>query len=230
MVQPSPAGTILRAGDSALMTGALDLPLSEFTRQLAAEQPTPGGGSAAALVGATGAALVSMVCRYTIGRERYRSSEDRANQLLDEAERLRSALEQDVEADVEAYQGYAEAQRLPRDTDEQKAARDEARQRALIASTEVPLGVAERSSQVVRLACDASAIGNPYLISDAGVAASLGLAAFESAALNVELNASGLEDAAFASSVLERLRLAGTIDELRAVATATYGTIRRRTS
>lgn len=211
------------------MTDTLDLTVRDFTRQLAAEQPTPGGGSAAALVGALGAALVSMVCRYTIGRERYRDSAQRATELLDRAEALRAALEHATEADVAAYQGYAEAQRLPKETEEEKAARAQALQQALRASTEVPLVVAEQSAQLMRLAYEASEIGNPYLISDAGVGASLGLAAFESAALNVELNAAGVDDRAFAESSLGRLRAAGRSDELRALADSTYGLIRERT-
>jgi formiminotetrahydrofolate cyclodeaminase len=211
------------------MTAPLDLPVRDFARQLAAEQPTPGGGSAAALAGSLGAALVSMVCHYTIGRERYRDSEDRAKQLLEQAELLRAALEGATAADVAAYQGYAEAQRLPRETDEQKAARKQELQRALQASTEVPLDVAERSAQLVRLAYEASEIGNPNLISDAGVAASLGLAAFEAAALNVELNAGGLDDKAHAESSLGRLRAAGERGELRALVDRTYELIRTRT-
>jgi formiminotetrahydrofolate cyclodeaminase len=203
----------------------LDMEIGEFTSRLAAEEPTPGGGSAAALSGALGAALVCMVCRYTTGRERYREVEADALELLERAEDLRSALERATEDDIEAYRGYATAQQLPKETAAEQEARTAALQSALRASTVVPLEVAEHAAEVVRLAHRAASIGNRYLISDAGVAASLALAAFEAAALNVELNAAGVEDAAFSTDALERLRAAGTAAELRTLVDRTYETI-----
>src|SRR2546423_13302767 len=96
-----------------MATGVLDLAVHDFSAQLAAKQPTPGGGSAAALVGALGAGLVSMVCQYTVGRERYADVEEAAQRVLVRAEELRVELEQAVEADVAAYgsdsRGPAEA-------------------------------------------------------------------------------------------------------------------------
>ena len=207
------------------MTRLLDIPMRDFTAQLAAEQPTPGGGSAAALGGALGAGLIAMVCRYTAGRERYRNVEAEVGELLDGAERLRAALEAATEADVEAYQGYAEAQKLPKETEEENAGRAAALQSALEASTTVPLEVAEHCAALIPLAQQAAEIGNRYLISDAGVGASLALAGFEAAALNVELNASGLEDRAFAERALARLREAGDRDELRRLVDGTYAAI-----
>lgn len=204
----------------------LDMEMGEFTSRLAAEQPTPGGGSAAALGGALAAALVCMVCRYTIGRDRYCDVEADAIGLLDRAEELRSALERATEADIEAYRGYAAAQKLPKETPEQVEARAAGLQAALRDSTLVPLEVAEHAAELLRLAQRAATIGNRYLVSDAGVAASLALAAFEAAALNVELNAAGIEDAAFSADALERLGAAGDGAELRALVDRTYTAIR----
>lgn len=207
------------------MTPLLDIPMRDFTAQLAAEQPTPGGGSAAALGGALGAGLVSMVCRYTAGRERYQDVEAEIGELLRRTEALRAALEAATEADVDAYQGYAEAQKLPKETEEEAARRAAALQGALQASTTVPLEVAEHCAALIPLAHRAAEIGNRYLVSDAGVGASLALAGFEAAALNVELNASGLEDREFAERALVRLREAGARDELRRLVDETYATI-----
>jgi len=207
------------------MTPLLDIPMRDFTAQLAAEQPTPGGGSAAALGGALGAGLVSMVCRYTAGRERYQDVEVEIGELLQRAEELRSALEAATEADVEAYQGYAEAQKLPQESEAEAEQRAAALQSALQASTTVPLEVAEHCAALIPLAHRAAEIGNRYLISDAGVGASLALAGFEAAALNVELNAGGLKDSDFAERALARLRDAGDRDELRRLVDATYATI-----
>ena len=214
---------------SGTMARLLDITMGDFTAQLAAEQPTPGGGSAAALGGALAAGLVSMVCRYTIGRDRHREVEAQAVELLDRSEQLRKALEEATEADVDAYQGYADAQRLPKETAQEVEARASALQAALRASTIVPLEVAEHAAELIRLAEKAATIGNPYLISDAGVAASLALAAFQAAALNVELNAAGIEDCGFADEALQRLRAAGQEEELQAAIARTYEVIRSRT-
>src|SRR3982750_3708658 len=103
-----------------------ELSVRDFSAQLASKQPTPGGGSAAALVGALGAALVSMVCNFTVGREKYADVEEEMQGVLRRSEELRLELEQAVEDDVAAYGGYSEASKLPRDSDEQRAGRDAA--------------------------------------------------------------------------------------------------------
>ena len=189
-----------------MATGVLDLAVHDFSAQLAAKQPTPGGGSAAALVGALGAALVSMVCRYTVGRERYADVEEAAQRVLVRAEELRVELERAVEADVAAYGSYSRAQSMPRETDAEQGARNAALQTALRESTSVPLGVAERCTELLELAVEAAEIGNPFLISDAAVGAELAAAARASAELNVRLNVGGLEDEAFADESRARLQ------------------------
>jgi formiminotetrahydrofolate cyclodeaminase len=212
------------------MPGIVDLTVSEFLRQLAAEQPTPGGGSAAALVGALGAGLVCMVCVHTIARERYRDVDDRARRLLARAQELQGDFERATEADAAAYQSFADAQRSPRDTQGQRAARSAAMHQALRNSTDVPLDVAAAAAELVGLAHIAAEIGNESLISDAAVAASLAFAAFQSARLNVELNAAGITDQAFAQAARERLALAGRADDLDLVVRSTYRLIPGRTS
>src|SRR2546423_15370372 len=97
-----------------MATGVLDLAVHDFSAQLAAKQPTPGGGSAAALVGALGAGLVSMVCQYTVGRERYADVEEAAQRVLVRAEELRVELEQAVEEDVAAHGSDPRGQGVPR--------------------------------------------------------------------------------------------------------------------
>ena len=189
-----------------MATGVLDLAVHDFSAQLAAKQPTPGGGSAAALVGALGAGLVSMVCQYTVGRERYADVEEAAQRVLVRAEELRVELEQAVEADVAAYGSYSRAQSMPRETDAEQGARNAALQTALRESTSVPLGAAERCTELLELAVEAAEIGNPFLISDAAVGAELAAAARASAELNVRLNVGGLEDEAFADESRARLQ------------------------
>src|SRR3954452_14779942 len=179
------------------MPDIADLTVSEFLRQLAAEQPTPGGGSAGALAGALGAGLVCMVCAYTIGRERYRDVDSATRRILARAQELQGDFERATEADAAAYQRFADAQRLPRDTQGQRAARSAASQQALRDSTDVPLDVAAAAGELVGLAHHTAEIGSELLISDAAVAASLAFAAFQGARLNVELNAAGIAYQAF---------------------------------
>jgi formiminotetrahydrofolate cyclodeaminase len=182
-----------------------DLSVREFGERLASASPTPGGGSAAALGGALGAGLVSMVCNFTVGREKYADVEDEMRAVLRRSEELRAQLEQAVEDDVAAYGGYSEASKLPRETDEQQRARDAALDAALRESTLVPLGVAERCAELLELALRAAELGNPFLISDAAVGAELAAAARASAELNVRLNVGGISDPGFASGVGARL-------------------------
>src|SRR5437763_16144140 len=100
-----------------------EVSVREFSEQLASKAPTPGGGSAAALAGALGAGLVSMVCNFTVGRERYADVEEEMQALLRRSEALRTALEQAVEDDVTAYGSYSEASKLPRESEDEQRAR-----------------------------------------------------------------------------------------------------------
>ena len=182
-----------------------DLSVEDFSQQLAAGQPTPGGGSAAALVGALGAGLVSMVCNYTVGREKYADVDEEMRGVLARSEELRAELARAVDDDVAAYGSYSDAQKLPRETDEERRARDEALDAALRESTVVPLRVAEGCAQVLELALRAAELGNRFLISDAAVGAELAGAARASAELNVRLNLGGIDDEHFARACRKRL-------------------------
>jgi hypothetical protein len=108
-----------------------DRPLQEFLDGLASKSPTPGGGSAAAIIGAMGAALVSMVCNLTVGKAGYSTVEEDMKSMLNEAEALRTRLTDMVRADVEAFDRVMAAYRLPKENDEQKQVRSAAIQEAL---------------------------------------------------------------------------------------------------
>ena len=192
------------------MAGVTDLSVREFSEQLASSAPTPGGGSAAALGGALGAGLVSMVCNFTVGREKYADVEEEMQGVLRRSEELRRELEQGVEDDVAAYGGYSAASKLPRETEEEQAARDAALDASLRDSTLVPLGVAERCGELLELALRAAELGNRFLISDAAVGAELAAAAKASAELNVRLNLGGIDDEEFTRGVRERLEAAAS--------------------
>ena len=212
------------------MADVRSLTLDDFTEQLAAEQPTPGGGSAAAHAGALGAALISMSCRYTVGREKYAAVEDEMQAVLARAEELRGELQALIQEDVVAYGSYGEASKLPKDTDDEKAARNAAMADAMRASTDVPLAVAERCAELTDLALRAARDGNPWLISDAAVGGQFALAGYDAAALNVELNVGGIDDAEYVEQCRARLQELGGDDRLRARVDETVNTVRSRRS
>jgi len=177
----------------------------DYLDQLASGEPTPGGGSAAALTGAMGAALLCMSARFTVGREKYAAFEENASTVLEQAEPLRAELQQLADEDAVAYGRYRAASALPKTTDEEKAVRHAAVQGATRASAQVPLAVTRHSYRLLELACMLADHCNPYLVSDVVVATHFALAAFNSALINVRMNLGSLEDAVFVDRVTREL-------------------------
>ena len=171
--------------------------IQAFLDELASAAPTPGGGGAAALAGAMGAALVSMVCNLTIGKEKFAGVEDQMRAILTKAETLRSQLTQMIEADVAAFDTVMGAYRLPKGTDEEKAARSAAIQEGSKKATLVPLATARACAEVIELCQPTAEMGNPNVVSDAGVAVLCGQAGLKAAALNVLINLKAIKDEAF---------------------------------
>lgn len=165
-----------------------DKPVTNFLDELASSAPAPGGGSVAAVSGALGAALVSMVCNLTLGKKAYADVQDDISDLLAQSEALRQELTDLLEDDVAAYTGYSKAAKMPRDTDEEKAERAKVMEEALKVATDVPLRIAETAAKVMDLCMPAAEKGNKWAVSDAGVAVLMAEAALRSAALNVLIN------------------------------------------
>ncbi len=182
-----------------------DLTLREYLDQLASAAPTPGGGAAAALTGAQGAALVSMVCNLTVGKPKFADVEADMRQVLERSEALRSRLLALADEDATAFGRVSEAYRLPKETPEQKAARRAAIQEALKGAEAVPMQVMEACLDVMRLAVTVAAKGNPNVVSDAAVAGILAHAGLLSAADNVRINLKFIKDEAFVQTESERL-------------------------
>jgi methenyltetrahydrofolate cyclohydrolase len=172
-------------------------PVTNFLDELASNAPAPGGGSVAALSGALGAALVSMVCNLTLGKKGYEEVQGDIEGLLAQSEALRKEMADLLEADVAAYTAYSQTAKMPRDTEEQKAARAEAMQAALKNATMVPMRIAEAAVKVIDLCMPAAEKGNKWAVSDAGVAVLMAEAALRSAALNVLINLGTIKDADF---------------------------------
>jgi formiminotetrahydrofolate cyclodeaminase len=179
--------------------------LEQFLDALGSSAPTPGGGAASALAGAIAAALAEMVAQLTVGRPKYAAVEVRAQTVLRETQRLRSELLALVDEDAQAYGGVATAYALPRASEDERRARDEAIQAALQAAMQPPLRIMEHGCDVLRLAGEIAEIGNPTVTSDAGCAALLGAAATRAAGLNVMANVVLLRDEQIAGEARARV-------------------------
>jgi formiminotetrahydrofolate cyclodeaminase len=172
-----------------------ELTVRDLTERLASRAPVPGGGSASALAGALGAALVEMVCELTVGKPEYEEVDPVARQIGAAAAELRGSLLAAADEDAAAYLDVVAARRLRRESDEERAARKAAIGEASVAATEVPLRVAQLAAKVLDLAASIASIGNRNAASDAGAAALLAAAAARGAALNVRINLPSLPDA-----------------------------------
>jgi formiminotetrahydrofolate cyclodeaminase len=165
--------------------------------ELAGSSATPGGGSAAALAGAIGAALLSMVCNLTIGKKQFVAVEDELRGVLEEAEALRHQLTNLADADTRAFDQVMAAYRRPKETKEEQASRQAAIQRALQGATQVPLETAAACAAIIKLTAQVIAKVNPNALSDAGTAALLAEAGLRGAQLNVGINLGSIHDPKF---------------------------------
>jgi formiminotetrahydrofolate cyclodeaminase len=165
-----------------------ELTIGAFIGELASDAPAPGGGSASALAGAMGAALVQMVVALTSGRAEAAAVEDDLREMGLAAAGFQSELLQLVEIDATAYGSVIAARRLPRETDRERELRRVQIEAAVREATRSPLTIAERANAVLKLAERLAPIGSRNAISDAGVAGLLAAAALRGAVLNVRIN------------------------------------------
>jgi formiminotetrahydrofolate cyclodeaminase len=201
-----------------------EAPVDTFLDELASGAPTPGGGSAAAVMGAMGAALVSMVCNVTIGKKGYEVVDAEMKSVRTESEGVRRRLTAMVAADVAAFDGLMAAYRLPKQSDEDKSRRDDAIELNLRTATESPLQCARACAEVIALARRAAMYGYMGVISDAGVGVLAAHAALRSAALNVYINVPSLKDRTFAS--LATAEIEKLLDQSAAETEAVFALVR----
>ncbi|MFI3188471.1 methenyltetrahydrofolate cyclohydrolase [Crenothrix sp. D3] len=182
-------------------------PIQQFLNELASKSATPGGGSAAAIMGAQGAALISMVCNLTIGKPKFAEVEAEMQTLLAQAEDLRQQLTDFIQADVNVFNRVMAAYGLPKESDADKAARSSTIQAVMKDATIVPLECAKACAEVIALSQIAAEKGNPNVISDAGAAVMAAYGGLKTAALNVYINAASLKDRDFAEAKLAELAI-----------------------
>lgn len=159
-----------------------------FLEVLGSKEPVPGGGGAAALVGAIGSALGSMVGNLTVGKKKYADVEDDIKELLIKSEALTAELESLIDGDAEAFRPLAKAYGLPSSTDEEKAEKHRVIQEALEGAASAPLEIARVSLEVLRLMDEYALKGSRLAVSDAGCGAAFCGAAIRAAQLNVMIN------------------------------------------
>jgi formiminotetrahydrofolate cyclodeaminase len=179
--------------------------VEKFLDELASAAPTPGGGSAAAIMGAMGAALISMVCNVTLGKKGQESAAAEMQAVRTESEKLRAQLTAMVADDVAAFDALMTAYRLPKSSEDEKARRAAAIQHSLRGATETPLACARACAEVIALSRRAGEHGYAGVISDAGVGVLAANTALRSAALNVYINAPSLKDRAFADQAVAEM-------------------------
>ena len=174
-----------------------EMTIPAFAELLGSDAPAPGGGSAAALYGALGAALTTMVAALTAGKEKYREHEELMREIITAGTKLRAQLTDVIDRDTQAFNGVSAVFSMPRGTDEEKTARKEAMQAALKACTLTPYEMMECSLAALELTEKALGRSNTNAASDLGVAALSLKAAVQGAWLNILINISGIRDEAF---------------------------------
>ena len=203
------------------MSKLTDMKSTEFLAALASSAPAPGGGGGAAMAGALAASLASMVANLTIGKEKFAQQEPEVKELLDEAEEVRQTLLTLVEDDAAVFNSFMACYKLPKATEEEKAARTAAIRNAAKEAAEVPLAIARASYRALMLAERLVCIGNPGVITDGACSALLARAALRCAEYNVRINLGLTKDEAYNQSVQEELNnLLKTAEELELEALA----------
>ena len=203
------------------MSKLTDLTSMDFLTALASSAPAPGGGGGAAMAGALAAALASMVCNLTIGKEKFAAQECEVKALLQEAEQVRQDLLALVEDDAAVFNSFMACYKLPKTTDAEKAARTAAIRKAAKQAAEVPLAIARASYKVLQLAHRLVIIGNPGVITDGACSALLARAALRCAEYNVRINLGLTKDEAYNDQVAAELnKLLKSAEELEEQASA----------
>lgn len=172
--------------------------VTSFVDLMASDAPAPGGGSAAALEGALGAALTAMVCALTQGKKKYAEYAGLAEDVGEKAQALKAQYVDVIDRDTEAFNAVSAVFAMPKDTDEQKAARSAAMQEALKGCTKTPFEMMELAAKALELTDGVVGRSNLSAASDLGCAALSLKAAIQGAWLNVLINIGGLKDQAFA--------------------------------
>ncbi|HWR63908.1 MAG TPA: cyclodeaminase/cyclohydrolase family protein [Candidatus Thermoplasmatota archaeon] len=187
------------------MTKLVKQNVKMFLDEVASSSPAPGGGSVAALAGALGAALTSMVCNLTKAKQGYEAVQDQISEVLEKSEELRKDLTDLIDKDTDAFNEVMKALKMPKETEEQKEQRRVAMQSAFKLAAEVPLETARECVQILDVAHIVAEKGNKNSISDAAVSALMAQTGVQAAMLNVRINLSSIKDPDYVQQVSTEL-------------------------
>ena len=183
----------------------VSLKVADFIDEVSRDTPAPGGGSIAALAGALGSALASMVVNLSIGKSEFDPIFDELCQLAEQAQTAKDELIRAVDADTEAFNEVIAGMRMAKDTPEQMAVRAKAIQAGYKLAAQVPVQTAQLCREVLDLCQAAANIGNKALMSDAGVGALMAFAGVQGAIHNVRINLPHIKDDAFVGKMKTQL-------------------------
>lgn len=174
-----------------------NLTVADFAAITASDAPAPGGGSVSALAGTLAAALVEMVARLTVGREKYAASQEQMDEIIQTIPPIRERLLVAIDRDSSAFDQYMAALSMPKSTDEEKEARKAAMQEGLKEAAKVPLEVAEAALSLMPSLEKAVTMGNPNAVTDGMVGTMMARTAVLGALFNVRVNLDSIKDQAF---------------------------------
>jgi formiminotetrahydrofolate cyclodeaminase len=183
----------------------IDLNIKEFVAETASNSPVPGGGSVAALAGSLGVALATMVANLTVGKEKYAAVEAEMQDVIKKGDDIREKLVELIDRAATSFDGVMKAFKLPKETDEDKAARSAKIQSEYKYAASVPMETAELAMAIMDLAEVVVEKGNPNAVTDGAVAAMMSRTAVLSALLNVKINIGSIKDEAFVKEMTEKM-------------------------
>lgn len=172
----------------------VEMTVKDYLNVLKSDAPAPGGGSVSALSAAQGAGLVAMVCDLTIPKEKFAQYKELCTEVKAEILQIYDELVVGIDKDTEAFNQVSAAFKLPKETDEEKAARSKAIQAATVVATEVPFETMQLCMKGLEITSKIVGKSNPNAASDLGVAALNLLAGLKGAYLNVMINLPGIKD------------------------------------
>lgn len=178
-----------------------DMPCNEFVYKLASKSPVPGGGGVAALVGAIGVALSSMVCNLTTGKKRYAEFEADIQNILKKAADLQQDLMQMIDEDAENFLPLSKAYGMPKDTEEERQLKEETLEKALKQACEVPVQIVKACYEAIKLHSELVDKGSRLAVSDVGVGVQCLRAAIISGWLNIIININSIKDEVYVNKV-----------------------------
>ena len=177
----------------------------EFAAKLASKEPVPGGGGVAALVGALGAALGSMVGNYSIGKKKFLGMEEKHQEIIDKSCDLMTKLLSLIDEDAENFEPLSRAYGLPKDTPEEAVEKERVLQECLKVAASGPIKMVEYIYEAIKLQEELVDISTKIIISDVGCGVQFLKAALNSASLNVTVNLNLISDEAYVKEVNDRM-------------------------